>query len=333
MANIREVAQLAGVSIATVSRVLAGDSDFHTTEETKKAVYDAVNKLQYSPRPADKKYRLACILPSTAEKYSDPFFMSILNAMEKEADHFGATFSLIKNIDDITNPSVLQELLNTKLDGIIMMEILPKETISLIRKKIPNILFIDIEEADLDINNIGYDRYFANLQVMNHLIKLDYKRIAIISGPSFTDKSLDSTIRLTCYREALKKANIPYDNDLVKDCDWDLDICEKQVKELMELKNKPDVIFAGDDSLASCVLSTLYTLGYKVPEDVGVIGFNDDALSAHTFPPLTTIDIPTVDIGIAAIHRMIEMIKGRAIKTHKILFTTKLIERKSLRRK
>ena len=139
-------------------------------------------------------------------------------------------------------------------------------------------------------------------------------------------------IRFGIYTEALRQADIPYDPALVKDCSWDLDTCSDQTRELMAMESPPDVIFVGSDSLAQVVLGTLFSLGIRCPDDVGVIGFNNVELSSHMVPPLTTIDIPTVDIGRTAVRRMIQMISGDDPHVRRTLFPTRLIERGSLRK-
>ena len=136
---------------------------------------------------------------------------------------------------------------------------------------------------------------------------------------------------MVIYREMLRRAGLEYDEKLVKDCGWDLDLCKQQTQELMRLPKPPDAIFAGSDSLASVVLGTLYADGYRCPRDVGVIGFNNIDLSSHLVPPLTTIEVPTADIGKAAVERMIQVIKDKDSSIRRILFPTKLIERKSLK--
>ena len=88
---------------------------------------------------------------------------------------------------------------------------------------------------------------------------------------------------------------------------------------------------AGSDSLASVVLGTLYALGFRCPRDIGVIGFNNIDLSAHMVPPLTTIEVPTGDIGKAAVERMMQIILDKDPSIRRILFPTQLIERKSLK--
>ena len=300
MANIRQVAKRAGVSPATVSRVLSGDPDFNVREETRRKINDAVAALQYEiPVREQHQYRFGCILSDTTDKYSDPFFVDILVAMENACKSRNATIAVVKSFKELDNPQILQEIIGAELDGIFLMEHISPEAMTALKTHIPHIIFIDKDEPEYDFDNVGFDHTTANWQVMTTLLD--------------------------------RGAGIKYEDALVKDCGWDLDLCKRQTQELMELPEPPDAIFAGSDSLASVVLGTLYELGFRCPRDVGVIGFNNIDLSSHMVPPLTTIEVPTSDIGKAAVERMLQIIKDKDTSIRRILFPTKLIERKSLK--
>ena len=131
------------------------------------------------------------------------------------------------------------------------------------------------------------------------------------------------------YREELRKHHIPYDESIIKDCSWDLDLCAECAEELLLSSNRPDAIFAGSDTLASVILGVIYRLGMKCPDDVGVIGFNNLDLSAHTAPPLTTINIPTKAIGKCAASRLIKLIHTDDPLVIKINLPTNLVIRES----
>jgi len=331
MATIRQVAQEAGCSIATVSRVLSGDSNFKVSDETRKRINDAVTKLDYRiPLRKQNRIKVSVILSLTAEKYSDPFFTDILTSIEKECERLNISISTIKSYNELSNPATLQEFLNTEMDGVIFMEQIPDNILIQIKKHVPHILFIDNDEDDYHYNGVGFDHRVANKQAMNCLIKYGYRRIAIISGSS-PNEPLEDTIRMSTYRNSLRKIGVEYDEQLVKDCEWDLDTCAEQTRELMNLPIPPEAIFAGSDSLASTILGTLYNMGYKVPDDIGIIGFNDLDMCNYTIPPLTTIKIPTDEIGTAAVQRLKEMIEGSTSK-RKILLPTKVVVRDSLKK-
>ena len=332
MATIRQVAKEAGVSIATVSRVLSGDPGFAVKDETRSKIMAAVRKLNYEiPIREPNQLRFGCVLADTSDKYGDPFFMEILQAMEESCRDNHAMIASTKSYQELENPQVLQEFLGEGLSGVFLMEHVSAEVMTAIQTHIKNIVFIDNDEPDYSFNNVGFDHTTANWQVMGCLLEKGYKRIGIISGGTLRIP-LSGTLRLIAYREMLRRAGIEYDENLVKDCGWDLDLCKIQTEELMTLPDPPDAIFAGSDSLASVVLGTLYSMGYRCPRDVGVIGFNNIDLSEHMVPPLTTIEVPTYDIGKAAVERMLQIVKGKDTSIRRILFPTEIIERQSLRK-
>ena len=331
MANIRQVAKKAGVSAATVSRVLSGDPGFSVREETRRKINEAAAQLGYEiPVRQQERYRFGCVLSATVDKYSDPFFVDILVAMENECKRRDSIIASVKSYRELEAPQILREFTGAGLDGVFLMEHVSPEAMKVLKARIPHIIFIDKDEPEYDFDNVGFDHTTANWQVMSALIERGYRRIALISGSS-PEMPLSETIRMVIYREMLRRAGIPYDDALVKDCAWDLSLCEKQTRQLMALPEPPDAIFAGSDSLASVVLGTLYSDGYRCPRDVGVIGFNNIDLSSHMVPPLTTIEVPTADIGKAAVERMLQVIQDKDPSIRRILFPTKLIERKSLK--
>lgn len=334
MANIRDVATEAGVSIATVSRILSGDADFKVSAQTRQTVADVVARLNYTLPPnarRQKKIQIGCILPFTAEKYSDPFFTSILSAAEAECTRLGAAISIIRNYSELRDPSVFRELISSGLSGIFIMERLHQDILCQLSANIPSIVCVDSDETDYQFDSVGFNPRHANQMVMRCLLSRGYQRIAMIGGSSPNDPFRES-VRLCLYRESLLKEGLPFREEYIKDCSWDLDLCAEQTKELLSLELPPDVIIAGSDSLATAVLGTIHAMGLRCPDDVGVIGFNNINLSAHMVPPLTTLSIPMREIGVAAAQRLMELVHGgnNGIK-RKILFPTELVIRSSLK--
>lgn len=331
MANIRDVAKAAGVSIATSSRILSNDSTFKAAEITKQNVFRAANQLGYAYHKREKfspKISIGCILPITSEKYSDPFFTSILHSIEEECNKHNIIISAIRNCTELQDSQILREILCLKLQGLIIMEALPDSILSVLNNNIPNIIMID--QPDFKFHSIGFDHNQANMQVMEYFMKCGYRKIAYIGGAAPFISVIDS-LRLICYREALRKNNIPYDESLILDCGWDLNLCAEHTRMLLTSSNRPDAIYAGSDTLASVILGVIYKLGLKCPDDVGVIGFNNLDISAHTIPPLTTIDIPTKDIGKLAAKKLLELLQNSDIPITRIVVPTSLVIRDSTR--
>ncbi len=330
MANIRDVAREAGTSIATVSRILSNDSTFDTTEQTRQNVLDAVKKLNYtvkSPKKAKKKIHIGCVLALTAEKYSDPFFTSILSAAEEECIQHNALISIIRNYNELENPAVLSEICSLGLSGLILMEALPENMLSRLKAAIPHIITIDLPCCEF--NDVGFDNFDSNFKVMNCLLDHGYRRIAYIGGSS-PGESFENSPRMAAYREALFRCGISYDPSLALNCNWDLDRCAECASQLLSLECLPEVIFAGSDTLASVILSVMHKKGLKCPEDVGLFGFNNISMSSLLAPPLSTVHVPTKDIGITAVRRLMEMIKCRDSRIMKIHFPTQIILRESI---
>ena len=331
MATIRDVAKKAGCSIATVSRVLSGDTEFKVTDETRKKISEAANALGYSiPVRSVKREKIGCILSITAEKYSDPFFMDILSAIEKECEKRNYSIAGIKTYSELLNPVVFQEFLELDLEAVILMEHVEGELLDRLKEKIPIIIFIDNDYNDYRFHSVGFDHALANAQVMKCLLERGYKRIGLISG-SIPGEPLEDSVRLKVYRSYLEKAGIEYDPLLIRDCLWDKDLCRKETREILCLEDPPDAIFAGSDSLAEAVLSEIHEQNLKCPGDVGVIGFNNLDSVNYMIPKLTTVSIPTACLGEEAVRLISEIMETPDYPVRKVLFPTELMIRDSLR--
>ncbi len=331
MANIRDVAKEAGTSIATVSRVLSQDSSFEITEKTRQSVLEAARKLNYivkAPKKMPRKMLLGCVLALTAEKYSDPFFTSILSSAEEECVRQNALIPVVRNYNELENPAVLSELCSFGLSGLILMEALPEHMLSQLKSSIPHIIAVDLQTTEF--NCVGFDNYESNFQVMNCLVEHGYRRIAYIGGSS-PSNHFDHSPRMAAYREVLFRNGIPYDPALTYNCNWDLDLCAEYAAKLFSLEPLPEVIFAGSDTLASVILNVMHKRGLRCPSDVGLFGFNNIAMSALMAPPLSTMEIPTKEIGTAAVRRLMEMISQNDSRIMKIQFPSRIVLRESLR--
>ena len=331
MASMRDVAKEAGVSVTTVSRVLAQDQAFSVTDRTRERVFRAAEQLDYSypGRRPQPKIMLGCVLALTTERYSDPFFNSILTAAEDACVKHNAFIQATRNYNDMLDEDVFEEFLELDLSGLILMEELPQQILQMLHASIPHIVLIDQENPSYNV--VGFDRFDSSQQIMRALLDRGYSRIAYIGGGS-PNSSIHDSILLIVYREALRRCGIDFDESLVRDCEWNLDLCADMTRELMNGPNPPDAIIAGSDSLASVILGVIYNMGLRCPRDIGVVGFNNLNFSAHLIPPLTTVDVPTRQIGITAVERLIDMINGEAGPERRIVFPSRLIMRDSLRK-
>ena len=219
----------------------------------------------------------------------------------------------------------------SELDGLIITEI-PPETLEFITTLNKKIVFVD-NYID-GYCNIGYNTVYANQLIFDHIIKCGYKKIAYIGGASNSSapSDFDSCCRMMIFRETLRANNIPYDPELIYNCDWDSKVCAAQVKELLSKHPETKVIFAGSDSLASVILSQLKKLNLKCPQDIGVVGFNDISLSKNFSPALTTVRLPSAEMGKLAAEVLIRQIKSNSVLKQQILLPVELKVRESTRK-
>ena len=330
MPNIRDVAKDANVSIATVSRILSEDPTYKASAETRARVYASVKELGYIYKNRSHKNQnlhVGCILGLTAEKYSDPFFTGILSALESRLLEHNYTISVVRSLSELQDPRTVNTLLESNLSGLILMENLPDDLFNIIRSNIEHIVCCDNIYEGLD--NIRYDPLYATRSILSHLKERNYKHIAYIGGMTSDYHGIDK--RQIGIRCAATDFNIIYEDEDIFDCEWDVTLAQRFVQEILTRStlDRPDAIIAGNDTLAVAILSHIQKLGFSVPKDIAVVGFNDDPASAYSFPALTTVHVPVDEIGRATADRLYHRIKGDNSVAREVLFPTRLVIRHS----
>ncbi|MGI6527664.1 MAG: LacI family DNA-binding transcriptional regulator [Caldicoprobacterales bacterium] len=335
MATIRDVAALAGVSIASVSRIISEDPTYKVTEQTRKKVWDAALKLNYWPRPAKAKtaskngndIRLGCIFSLTLEKYSDPFFANILSAAESRLMENNYSFSVIRTYTELCDQKILYNTFNQPITGILLLEEIPDSMLHYIQKQVPNIVGVDTHYEEID--NVSFDHTAAAVKAMTHLLEKGHKRIGFIGGSNYT-LDLEDSKRYKGYRDCLRKAKIPLDEKLVMNCEWSQDLAQTCTRELLSLPDPPTAIFAASDLIAIAALSVIYEFDLKVPSDIAIIGINNIDITAYTSPPLSTIDVHARELGVVAADCLLSRINGDTSMPRTILIPSKLVSRESV---
>lgn len=326
MSTIRDVAREAGVSITTVSKILSNDPSFHASEATRKRVMQAVNDLNYKYAEKKSQIRIGCIMALTYS-YSDPYFSDILSGIQTYCASHNAFISLIISYSQLRDVTYDLEKQLQELDGFIITD-LPEGKFESVTKLGKKTVFVDHYISGYC--NVGFNDIYANQLIMKHLISCGYRKIAYIGGPSGHCDFLSNS-RLMIYREILRQNDIPYDPELIYDCGWDSKLCAMQVRELLTRHPDTQVIFAGSDTLAITVLAQLKEFGLKCPEDIGVVGINDIMLAKNFTPPLTTVRLPSVEMGELAAEMLIRQIKTNTTLNRQILLPVELKVRGSTR--
>lgn len=340
MATIRDVAKMANVSTATVSRILNADKTYKVTNETRERVWQAVKTLNYVRNQGGKesvnkvdiknstvnKVKIGCILCVTREKYTDPYFMSILSGVESKLIENGYSLSVIRTKNELQDPTVLFNTLSESLTGLIVMETLSDDIYSQLKDKVEFIVGIDTKHQDID--NVCYDRFAAAEKAVQHLIDKGHRRIGFIGGIDGIDP-LRKEQRYRGYLSVLEDNNIKEDLNIVKNCEWDSKLCYSKTIEIINEPDRPTAIFAASDLMAMIAVNAIYEQGLKVPDDIAVIGLSNIDMSKYSNPPLSTIDVPKTQMGEIAAEILISHIKGERSLPKKIILPTNLIARNS----
>lgn len=335
MASIRDVARLAKVSPATVSRILNNDTVYKTTDATRQNVLRAVTELGYKPllkkNRAEKTpqrggsvFSVGCLLASTKGKYSDPFYLSILSGIEEEIKKLGGIVPLIHTEQELESPAVLERLLSMRLDGLIMMRPLAEPLFDLLRSRIPHLVGIDT--GHMPIDNVEYDHERVSRMAVEYLYGKGHRQIGFIGGGAPMARSR----RFRSYRETMQDLGLQVRPEWVVDCEWDDVKCMEAIEKINEGPGLPSAFYAASDLMAMAALRALYKLEVKVPRQVAIIGMSNIEMSQFANPPLTTIDVPTIEMGIAAARAIVARIQGDTTLPKRILLPSALVERDSV---
>lgn len=331
MSTIRDVAKLANVSTATVSRVLNNDSKYKMTLETKQRVLDAVKQLNYELAPSNKpasaiagKTKIGCILRLTKKKFNDPYYMSLLSAAEDRLREKGFEIAFIRSTFEIEDHSQLVALFQEPIGGIILMDELEDDQYKYIKNQGVKIVGIDTLRSDID--NVGYDRYGIALQGTEFLIDKGFTRIGFIGGGG-KYKNIKNSHRFRGYQTAMYCAGLQIDDNWVIDCEWDEDLCAKKLDLLCKSGNYPEAFFVSSDLMAMAALSVFHNSNINVPNDVSIVSVTDIEMAKYAQPPLTTFRIPTEEIGYAVADLLIARISGYDRVQKKVILPSSLIIR------
>lgn len=328
-ATIIDVAERAGVSIATVSRVMnrAGT----VAETTAAKVWDAISELNYSPHAAARGLasRRTNTLGLIVREISGEFFQPMLRGIESAACENG--FDLLihctqRVVDLNTLPHHLLSEHNS--DGLLVFtnSLEDSEIIRLHSAQFPLVLLHRSPPADLEIPCITVENKAGARRMVDYLIEQrGYRRIAFLAGPP---ESEDALWREMGYRESLAAHNIPFDAALVGIGGFDEQVAHQAASQLLQAGTQIDAIFAADDDSAVGTLAAAKEAGLRVPEDIAVVGFDDISLARHLNPPLTTVRAPIEQAGREAVRQLINLIRTGNVE-RLILLPTELVIRRS----
>jgi LacI family repressor for deo operon, udp, cdd, tsx, nupC, and nupG len=314
LSNIYEVAKRAGVSTATVSRVLSRPDV--VSPDTRRKVMQAVKVLAYAPNSAAKNLRTlrSGKLLVTVPDISNPFFSLILQGIEDAAQRDGYAVLLGDTQHDEKREERYAVMLKRKeADGLIFLgHRLPKTAAELVRAMAPACAPV-VNGCEfsprLGIPSVHIDNATAAGEAMDHLYALGHRRIGIITGPLVSPLSRDRLQGATV-RARAERADRDF---IVMHGDFSIESGAMAAERLLGRREAPTAIFCFNDEMAMGVIETARKRGVRVPDDLSVVGFDDIRFAKHMDPPLTTIAQPMREIGEGTVRLLTEILNGKTV--------------------
>ncbi|REJ34746.1 MAG: LacI family transcriptional regulator [Bacillota bacterium] len=326
MVTMKDVARLAGVSTATVSRIL-NDPDAGRPE-TRRRVVAAVKKLGYEPNVSARNLRIRrtatiiVVLPDI----NNPFFSFIVRGIEDVAHEQGFSVLLCNTDNDLERELQYTKIIGRRgADGAIFLTArVSSPHILTMAARVPVVLACEYIEGA--VSQVSIDNVAAALDATRHLIQLGHKRIAYVNGPPDVVLSRD---RLRGYTLALKQAGLPIEEELIVPGTFYLESGVEAARRLLSLDDPPTAVFCANDEMAIGFIKEAYAMGRQVPDDVAVVGFDDIRFAAFYRPALTTIAQPMYEIGQRAARLLLDQIAGKAQGPESIVLPHRLVVRES----
>ncbi len=340
--TIKDIAKELGISPSTVSRALKDHPDISV--KTKKAVNELAEKLNYQPNVValslrqSKTNTIGVIIPELVHF----FFSTVISGIEDVAYSAGYNIIITQSNESLQREILdIKALFNSRVDGMLIS--ISRETTnfdhieSTLSRGVPMVFFDRVYDPAKNCTVIVDDKSGAK-EATRHLIEQGCKRIAHLEGPPNLEITKQ---RLEGYMEAMAEANLPVDKDLIVTCSLGtIDEGKLAAKQLLELPNPPDGIFASSDPVAMGAIPAIKEKGLRIPEDVALIGFSNWFFSSMMDPPLSSVDQPGFEMGQEAARMLIDRIEKSAKASDdevfppetKILKTRLVVRQSSLRK-
>lgn len=320
---MKDVAEHAGVSTATVSRALMNPEK--VSAATRKKVEQAVLAVGYSPHAMARSIKrsesrtILVIVPDIC----DPFFSEMIRGIEVVAAEKG----YLVLIGDCAHQnqqekSFLNLMMTRQIDGMVLLgSQVPFETSIDDQRNLPPMVMANEFAPELELPTVHIDNLTAAFEAVSHLLKLGHSRIACIAGP---ESMPHCQYRLQGYIQALRRNSKSVEPHYIVRGDFSFDAGALAMKQLMSLPNPPEALFCHSDIIALGAMSQAKLMGLRVPQDISVIGFDDIELSRYSDPQLTTVAQPRFNIGREAMNLLLEQLQGKTVSSGSRLLDVEL---------
>ena len=329
--TIKDIAEMAGVSVPTVSKVINNKSD--VKKETRKKVKKIIDENNYIPSKTarglvtQRTNTIGFMIPDISKNNFPELAQGIISRSRELG--YSVMFVDTSSEEDLVRDSI-RLLESSHVDGIIAsFESRQLKELEELKKKNFPVVQIYKRWGESSIPTISLNNIKAGYDAVKYLIKAGHRAIGIITTGPESQSGFD---RKLGYLKALEEFGIPVDYDLIKviDSNYDQEQIFSSAADMLKLKQRPTAIFASQDLIAAKVYNYLLSHDYSIPDDISIVGHDNSRISEFLFPLLTTIDTHKEEIGRQSVNLLIEQIKGKNTPSE-IVFESDLILRESVR--
>ncbi|GGG08555.1 LacI family DNA-binding transcriptional regulator [Paenibacillus abyssi] len=318
MIRIKDIAQKANVSTATVSYVLNGTGS--VSEKTRIKILKVIEEMNYQPNHIAKslKIKKTNTIGVVVEDVTSFHSSEIIDGINEYAENHG--FSLL-----LTNMRVLKRLGRDLEDQEKVRQLTPPAMKEILNKQVDGLIYIGVHTRDVSgiINtgtlptvytycytsgegySVNYDDHLAAYEATKYLIEEGHSKIAVISGLFNSNPSRD---RFNGYYQAVKDHELVFDPSFIKTGDWEFESGYTLTRELLDGTTRPTAILAMNDVMAAGAINACLERGLHIPEDISIIGFDDREFSSYINPKLTTMRLPLHEMGMEAIKSLVSIL-------------------------
>jgi len=298
------------------------------SEDNRRRVADAIKQLRYRPNPSaqrlasGKTNTVGLIIPRFEGIFHSFYALQVIKGIGEAAERVRSDLLLhITDGKSFVNPSAVEGVIFVDIDG---CEELLDRTLD---EGIPTVVLNHYLE-ELPVSCVAVDNRTAAERVVDYLVRLGHKEIATLTGDLKTQAGLD---RLDGFVKAMKARQLPVKDHYIRFGDFSLPSARAGAEALLTLKDRPTAIFVGSDEMALEVINVALAKGIRVPEELSVVGFDDNPIAAHGRIPLTTVRQPLSDMGRVGLEQLLQQLKSKNAHPTKTLLPTELVERESCR--
>ncbi|MCQ2012247.1 LacI family DNA-binding transcriptional regulator [Clostridium butyricum] len=329
MATIKDIASIAGVSISTVSRVLNFDESLNVSDSTRQKILKIADELEYTSSSKKKKSKknnknigILCWC-NYEEELADPYYLSIRLVVERICSE--RCINLVK-LDENIDLKLVKEL-----SGILVIGNYYTDMVEKMSNDNDNIVYVDYSPDESKYDSVVIDKKKATFDLLNYIYEIGHRRIGLIGGKDLNENYENMMIdeRDIEYQYFMKCKGIYNPKYIYTASRFNFKSGYELTKEMLKEKERPTAVFVENDTMAIGAYKAIAEEGLTIPDDISIVGFNDQPSAKYMVPSLTTVKLSTEYLASAAIDLVLENIDGSRPYKKKVVIPTKLKIRKS----